>query len=117
LYGKDTVKVIVGQLAGNTNEIIFENQIWIFPWYNAIELNNFYNLIPPGSMFKILIKRDADPDWVEVSPYSINGSGGSYEYFIETRPDGAGMYTYGSLYIFYYGMDTSDTPDVKIVYQ
>ena len=116
LYGKDTVKVIVGQLAGNTNEIIFENQIWIFPWYSAIELNNFYNLIPPGSMFKILIKRDTDPDWVEVFPYSINGSGGSYEYFIETRPDGAGMYTYGSLYIFYYGMDTSDTPDVKIVY-
>jgi hypothetical protein len=116
LYGKDTIQVTVGQLSTNSNEIIFQNQTWVYPWYSAIEIKNFYSLIPSGLMFKIFIKRDTKPDWIEAFPVSYNGAGGFYEYFIETRPDGAGMYTYGSLYIFYYGMNTSDTPDVKIVF-
>ena len=116
LYGKDTIQVIVNQSSANSNEIIFQNQTWVYPWYSAIEVKNFYSLIPSGSVFRIFIRRDTNPGWIEVFPYSINGSGGSYEYFIETRPDGAGMYNFGSLYIFYYGMDTSDTPDVKIVF-
>jgi hypothetical protein len=71
--------------------------------------------MPSGSVFRIFIRRDTNPDWIEVYPenYVANAS---YEYYIETRPDGAGIYTYGSLYIFYYGMDTNDTPDVKIVF-
>lgn len=116
MYAKDTVKVTVSQPQANANEIILENHIWIFPWYNAIEVKDFNNLIPSGSAFRIFIRRDAYPDWIEVFPYSINGSNASYEYYIETRQDGAGIYTYGSLYVFYYGMDTSDTPDVKIVF-
>src|SRR4030095_12215929 len=112
MYGKDTIKVTVSQMPANTKEIIIENQIWISPWYNSIEVNNFYDLVPSGSSFRIFIRRDTNPDWIEAFP--INRAGGRYEYFIETRPDGAGMYTDGSLYIFYYGDDVSDTPDVKI---
>jgi hypothetical protein len=32
------------------------------------------------------------------------------------EPDRAGMYKFGSLYIFYFGLDVSDTPAVKIEY-
>lgn len=116
MYGKDTINVIVDQMPVNTNEIILENLVWVFPWYNAIEVKNFYDLIPSGSMFRIYIRRATSPDWIEAYPESNYVTNAAYEYFIETRPDGAGIYTYGSLYIFYYGMDTSDTPDVKIVF-
>ena len=112
LYGKDTIKVTVS----NKNEIVLQNRIWIFPWYSAIEVKEFYNLIPPGSLFRIFIRRDSNPVWIEANPVTDNISAGPYEYFIETRPDGAGIYTHHSLYIFYYGMDTDDTPDVKIVF-
>ena len=112
MYGKDTIKVTVT----DRNEIIFENQTWIYPWYNAIEVKYFDGMTPPGTVFRIYISRDTNPAWIEAHPVTYNGAGGPYEYFIETRPDGGGMYTYGSLYIFYYGMETSDTPDVKIVY-
>jgi hypothetical protein len=112
MTGKDTIKVSVT----NMNETIFQNRIWIFPWYSAIEVKEFYNLIPSGSLFRIFIRRDSNPVWIEANPVTDNISAGPYEYFIETRPDGAGIYTYHSLYIFYYGMDTDDTPDVKIVF-
>jgi len=116
MFGKDTIKVTVNQMSTNTHEVILENRFWIFPWYNSIEIENFYNLIPPEVVFKIYIRRDTSADWVEVFPTTDNIPDNKYDYFIETRPDGAGMYNYRSLYIFYYGSDVSDTPDVKIVY-
>lgn len=116
MYAKDTIKVTVSQVPANSNEIILENQIWIFPWYSAIEVKDFYNLIPSGSVFRIFIRRDTNPDWIEVYPESNYVANASYEYYIETQPGGSYFYTYDSLYIFYYGMDTSDTPDVKIVF-
>ena len=112
LTGKATTTVTVIEMTKNPNEIIFHDLIWIFPWYNSIEVMNFHNLIPKDIFFRVFIKRDTNPDWVE----AYNGSGGQYEYFVETRPYGAGMYTYGSLYIFYYGTDISDKPDIKLVY-
>ena len=115
MSGKDTIKVTVNQITGN--EIILENQTWIFPWYSAIKVKDFYNLIPSGSVFRIYIRRDTNTDWIEAPSDSNNWANGSYEYFIETRPDGAGIYTYGSLYILHYGVDDpTDTPDIKVVF-
>jgi K319L-like, PKD domain len=37
MSGKDTIKVTVSQMSSNANEILLENQTWIFPWYSAIE--------------------------------------------------------------------------------
>ena len=119
-YDKDTVAITVKQspsVTVNGNVIIYNNIEWIFPWYNAIEIEGFNMLLPPGSSFKIFIQRDYDPQWNEVMPVStVYIPAIEYEYFIETRPDGAGMYNFGSLYIFYYGRDVSDTPAVKIEY-
>ena len=96
-------------------EIIITNLKWIFPWYNALEIDHFHKYIPTDS-FHLFIKRDTSETWVKVPEinYSNYNDSTKYEYFIETRPDGAGMYHYGSLYIFYYGDDTSDTPSIKI---
>ena len=118
--GKDTVVITVKQAPSVTisgNIIIYHDLQWTFPWYNAVEIEGFNMLLPPGSSFKIFIQRDYDPQWKEVLPTSIDYNPDiTYEYFIETRPDGAGMYNFGSLYIFYYGRDVSDTPAVKIEY-
>lgn len=116
LYGKDTINVNVVRFSAGTHEFIFENRTWIFPWYNAIEIPNFFGIMPNATPFRVFIKRDAAPVWVEVDAISNNWSGSPYEYFIETRPNGGGMYTLGSLYIFSYGADVSDTPAVKIIF-
>jgi hypothetical protein len=113
LWSKDTVKVTV---YGNTHEVFFNNLTWIPIWYETLEINNFYSFIPSGTPFRVYIQRDFNPAWIEATPVADNGSGGPYEYFVETRPGGGGMYTYGSLYIFGSGTDFSDTPNVKIVY-
>ena len=116
MFEKDTAKIIVNQMRSNTRELIIENISWIFPWYNSIEVPNFYDSVPPEVVFKIYIRRESNNSWVEVFPLSNNIPDSKYDYFVETRPDGAGMYNYRSLYIFYYGFDVSDTPDVKIVF-
>jgi hypothetical protein len=110
LQGRDTVNVyVIGE-----NELIFRDRVWIFPWFAELELEDIYNYIPVSKPIKVFIKRDNSSEWQEATPISNNGSSNVYEYFIETRPDGAGIYNYGSLYITYYGSDTNDTPDVKI---
>lgn len=118
LTAKDTAIVTVRELSASPTEIILNNLSWIFPWYPSIQIKNFNHLIPQGNVFKIFIKRDNNTQWVEVPLFSPSSTSMlvKYEYFVETRPDGAGMYIYGSLYIFYYGMDTKDTPSVKIIY-
>lgn len=118
LSAKDTVTITVQRFPNNTQEVVFNNLTWIPIWYETLEINNFYSFIPPGTPFRVYIQRDFNPAWIEATPVATNGSGGTYEYFVETRPNGggAGMYNYGSLYIFYYGTDVSDTPAVKIIF-
>ena len=134
LYGKDTVLVTVarkiGTPGGDTpqviiggNEIIFTNLQWIFPWYPSLEVKNIYSYVSPSDSIKVFIQRDNIPGWVEVPFISSwpNYHYGPYEYFIETRPYGAGMYNFGSLYVFSYeyyggGIGVNDTPDIKIVH-
>lgn len=118
---KDTVNVNlfdVSIIPQNAKEIIIENVQWTFPWDSALEITDFYNKISRESLFRIFVKRDGSTNWEDVPGWSMSGTqNNSYDYFIERRlPDGAGMYTNGRLYIFYYGSDTSDTPDIKIVY-
>lgn len=98
-------------------EVIIHDLNWIFPWYNSIEISDFSKKLPAGVSFKVYIQRGNSTDWIEV-PFLVDNAGAEikYEYFVETRPLGAGMYHYGSLYIFYYGQDVSDHPSVKIVY-
>jgi len=114
LSSRDTLKVGVLPSATTTGPNGLDNLTWIFPWYAALEINNIYSYVPHGRPFKIFIQRDSNPAWIEVPPLSANSTNTTYEYFIETRLDGAGMYSFGSLYIFYYGTETNDTPNVKI---
>jgi hypothetical protein len=112
LTGMDTVTVDVQDaVMPDSKEMVFNNLKWIFPWYSAIEVENMYRYLPPK---KVFIQRDSDTTWIEVNPLSDNGNPGGYEYFISTRAKGAGFYDHGSLYIFYYGTLTDDTPQVKI---
>ena len=113
LFGRDTVQVTVFSLTG-ANSIIFHSLNWIFPWYASIEVKNVNSYVPPNTTLKVFVQRGFDPTWIEVNYLSNSPVNYLYEYFIETRPYGAGMYNYGSLYIFYYGTNTSDTPSVKI---
>lgn len=111
---KDIVKFIVSSISENQREIIFENKIWLKSMGDYIEINDF-NLLVPQNNFKVYIQRENNPQWTEVKHYSEDLTV-SYQYFIETRPDAAGMYTYSSLYISSYGSDTNDTPNIKIKY-
>lgn len=114
LIGKDTVRFTISSISENSKEIIFENKIWLPIWYFNIEINDF-NLLIYQNKFKVYIKRENNQQWEEVKHYLANTTS-KYDYFIETRLDGAGMYNYGSLYISYYGTDANDKPSVKIVY-
>lgn len=112
LTGKDTVTLTVHDLRNSgSNEIILKNLKWIFPWGPAIEVKNINSYPAPQ---KVFLQRSFDPLWIEVSYVSNTWAAVQYEYFIETRPSGGGAYTYGSLYVFYYGSNTVDTPNVKI---
>lgn len=117
LFNKDTVKITVEALNVNPQGMVFNSLEWIFPWYNAIEISNFSHLTPSATSFNVFIQRNGSAEWKKVSVFDPHHDAGiKYEYFIETRSDGGGIYHSGSLYIFYYGMDVSDTPSVKIEY-
>jgi len=119
-HKKDTVNVNVFDVAIiplNAKEIVLAEHRWTYPWYPTLEIEKFYSLIPREALFRIFIKRDNQSNWEEASGMPYEYSGASYEYLIERRlPDGAGMYTNNSLFIFYYGANTVDAPGVKIVY-
>jgi hypothetical protein len=116
LSGKDTVNINVSEIQQSPGEIIFPSRPWIFPWYSTVEVKNFLSIVVENQSFKVFIRRKNSSEWIPVPPVSSSNTTAEYEYFVETRPDGAGIYNYGSLYIFYYGKDVSDTPDVKITY-
>lgn len=98
-------------------EVIIENLSWIFPWYSTLEVPYFDRQLPAGALFKVFIQRGDSAEWIEVPLIKDDSDPGiKYEYFIEKRPDGAGIYAFTSLYIFYYGSDVNDKPSVKISY-
>jgi hypothetical protein len=120
LFDVDTTVVFVNDTtAGLNKEMVFINLEWIFPWYAALEVPDIYSYMPVGTSIKVFIQPDGNSDWIEVGPISTDPyCTCSYEYFIETRQDGASMYNFGSLYIFNYDYDYSSgfkkTSNVKI---
>ncbi len=86
-----------------------------FPWYNALEIKNIYNNVPVGKPLKVFVQRGFSSNWVEAYPAPINNNFSTYDYWIETRVGGGGMYTHGSLYVDYY-TNVSDYPNIKIEY-
>lgn len=114
LVDRDTVIIKVNVFTSTGNQFIFQNLPWIFPWYNSLEVPLVHNYVPAGVPFVVFVQRDNDTTWIPVTPIINYSPTSVYEYFIETRPDGAGIYNFGSLYIFYYGGDVSDTPAIKI---
>jgi len=122
LFDRDTTIVFVNDTtAGFNKEMVFNNLEWIFPWYATLEVPGIYSYMPVGTSIKVFIQPDGNSDWIEVGPISTDPyCTCSYEYFIETRPDGAGMYNFGSLYIFNYNYDYNSgfekTSNVKIMF-
>jgi hypothetical protein len=119
---KDTTLVIVGKLSSSPKEIVFKNINMICPWYCGWEIERLYSHIPSNKVFKIFVQRNNVTEWKEVLLYQDDGTY-EYYYWIEKRPDGGGMYNYGSLYIWWFpGQGASDswndspTTNVKIVY-
>jgi hypothetical protein len=114
--GKDTVVVSVlpARTMTSSNYVTFNNLSWMPIWYNTLEVPNIYSYVPMGQELKVFVQRDDNTNWVEVQPAPSSDPNTVYEYFIETRWDGAGMYTFGSLFIFYYGTDTNDSPNVRV---
>jgi hypothetical protein len=105
-----------GPPAEPVDSVIFEKLTWIFPWYSSLEIRNFTDWLFGRTDFKIFIRREHSPEWIEVplsDGYSINAK---YEYVIITRADNNSFYHYKSLYIFYYGFDVGDSPSVKVLF-
>lgn len=112
LKGMDTVSLeLYDPRIPGSNELVFKNLTWIFPWYATIEVENYISYPVPK---KVFIQRGSNPTWIEVSDGSNSSNSNPYEYFITTGQHNTGMYSYGSLYICYYGNDTDDRPQVKI---
>jgi hypothetical protein len=116
LFAKDTMVVEVEpDVIAGQNFVIYNSLNWTLPWYNTLEAPDIYSNIPPEVPIKVFVQRGSSNDWIPAPPVSNDPNNNNiYEYFIETRPDGAGMYTMGSLYILYYGSDINDNPKVKI---
>jgi hypothetical protein len=106
----DTVKVTVLPPATITSPFLATNLTWTFPWYNTLQIPSIYSYVPQGRPFKVFVQRDYDATWIEAHPESSN-SNNLYEYYIG---NGSSMYSTGWLYIFYFGSDTNDTPNVKV---
>jgi hypothetical protein len=113
LSALDTMKVEVMSPYQADNSYYFKNLNWIFPWYATLEIRNIYSYVPQGKPLKVFIQRGSDPTWLEVPPQTANSNNDTYEFFIQNSPN-SGIYNYGSLIIFYFGVDTRDTPTVKV---
>ena len=113
---RDTVTVITLSPILPANTYYALNLTWIFPWYNALEIKNISDKVPAGSPLKVFVQRRFNQNWVEAYPALIYYSNSIYDYFIITRVNGGGMYNQGSLYVFYYGTNVTDRPNIKIEY-
>ncbi len=108
LTGKDIVRVTVGEMSGNNDEIILKDMAWVCPMGCHLEIKNIYSRLPAGNVFRIYIQRDNSANWEEVIHESSQ------------LPQDV-QYTYtlynGSLFIFTYSsLEEVDTPNIKIVY-
>lgn len=107
------LNVTVGQ-----SSTIFSSLKWIQPWYPTLEIPEIAKYLPNGVIKKLYVQRANSSDWIQVPPVSSNLNN-LYEYFIETRPDGAGMYNFGSLYVMLLNGTngkTDDMPSIKVEY-
>jgi hypothetical protein len=117
---KDTTLVTVGKMSSHPKEIVFKDINMICPWYCGWEIADIYSHIPSNKVFKIFVQRNNVTEWKEVMLYQEDGSY-KYQYWIEERPDGAGMYNYGSLYIWWFpsawnSLNDYPTANVKIIF-
>ncbi|HEU5164903.1 MAG TPA: hypothetical protein VFU29_05155 [Chitinophagaceae bacterium] len=102
---KDTCTVIVGQISGTPNEVYFTNQAWALDaWWSTITINNIYQYMPAGSVFRVYIKKDISTNWEELIMDDFN----SYSWYTFSFLD-------GNLVIYSNNYET-DTPDIKLVY-
>lgn len=96
-------------MSSNPDEIIFENQDWgiegltsTLLWGSAIVVNNIYQFVSMGTVFKTYIRIDNTTIWEELVPGNDNSW---YIYSIMN----------GSLCVWS-TYDETDTPDIKLVY-
>ncbi|MBG6110529.1 Fe-S cluster assembly iron-binding protein IscA [Flavobacterium sp. CG_23.5] len=68
LIAKDIVRFTIESISNNSNEIIFQNKVWLPIWYSNIEINDF-NLLISQNNFKVYIQRENNPQWIEVKHY------------------------------------------------
>jgi len=108
LTDRDTCTVIVDQISDNPDVIVFQNQIWgnqgVFTtlmWGSSIIIPNIYQYLPPGNVFRVLIKKDNSNNWEEL----FDDPNQNYNFYLFD----------GNLYI-YSNIDEIDTPDIKLVY-
>src|SRR4051794_33946717 len=52
--------------AGPGQVVIVDDLLWIFPWYNAVEVPDFYNKVPRSTPFNVYIKRGKTDEWIPV---------------------------------------------------
>mgnify|MGYP002403219894 FL=1 len=115
LVGKDSILITLKDLPGS--ELVFDDLGWVTPWYHVVEVKDFLAQLPPNTDFEVFIKRDSLNIWKQVPPLKIDSQTiPEYEYHLEKRLEGAGIYNFGSLYVFYYGDNINDTPSVKITF-
>jgi hypothetical protein len=105
LTGKDTVWVTVLEEGTGKNERVFKDQQWSCPMGCNIRIENFYSFIPPGTAFKVYVKRDHSTEWVEV----VNMSQGWSKYMWTIYNNGLEIQEDQT-------ENPEDTPDVKIVF-
>ncbi|MGL6269648.1 MAG: PKD domain-containing protein [Chitinophagaceae bacterium] len=119
-YDIDTTIVFVNDTtAGLNKEKVFNNLEWTFPWYPTLVIPDIYSFMPVGTSIRVFIQPYGNSDWIEVGPFSTDPyCTCSYQYIIESRPDGAGMYKFSSINIFNYDniADYNQKPNVKIKY-
>ena len=105
LTDKDTCTVIVDQISGTPNEVILSNQVWRqdgLAWGSTITINNIYQNLPTGSVFRVYIKKDNSTNWEQLI---IDDYNSLYYFFLLD----------GNL-VIYSEYDETDTPDIKLVY-
>ncbi len=93
-------------------EFIITNLQWIFPWYSNLRVDQFHTLVPLNTPISVFIKRDNSDIWVNVPPSVPYNDTAEYVFSVYTTPDGVGYQS--TLDIVYYGLDTKDTPSIKI---
>jgi len=105
LFDKDTVQVkVYDPRIANTNEFIFKDLEWICPMGCTLNIKNFEQYVPVGTVIKVFIKTGTASAWVQVPPES--------QWSVNTQ------YVYGrSDHSFWiYTDDQEGTSDVKITY-